>query len=293
MGRQIISSWRAKIFFQDKVDLFIKDSEIQKGLSNLGRQGLAEPIRKGKKSLWEANTPYLNRHQNIYELANEAFPIGTLCYSSAFECLKLSDQRSNKIHLYIPRDTITNIFEEPKEIRENILPPDTILEQWQLTKSPNNINLKTIWDSYTLNPHGIKNEWLFGTEIREVGGVNVRVSTLERTLIDGLKKPEYSGGLNEVFRAWVRAIDDINMNTLVSYIERIDSLILYQRVGFVAEKLGLSHQHFPDWKQNKSPRGGSRLLNPHKDFVNDYDPDWNISINHPISILENKDADYS
>lgn len=292
LERQIISPWRAKIFFQ-RDRPFITDRTVKNRLNGLADMGLITPIKRGVKSLWHADTPYINQTNNIYELANEAYPIGSLCYSTALEALKLSDQRFNKIHILLPSETVTNLFNEEDELRNNLMPPDTELEDWQINKAPSNIKIKEVWGNYTLFPHKIKNEWLFGTELREVEGVKVRTSTLERALIDGLKIPKYCGGLNEVFRAWVRALDTIDINQLVGYTQKYDRSILYQRVGFVAETLGLFHKKFDDWKENKSPRGGSRLLNPYKEYKDTFDPEWNISINHSISILRNKDADYS
>lgn len=292
LGRQIISSWRAKIFYQ-KNEPFITDNAVRDRLNTLFRLGVISPIKKGKNSLWQATTPYIRQTNNIYELANEAYPLGSLCYSTALEVLKLTDQRSTKIHTNLPSTTITNLLEENEELRKNLIPPDTELNEWQLNNSPSNINIKNIWQEYEIKTHTTKNEWIFGTEIKEIEGVRVRITSLERTLIDGLKTPKYCGGLNEVFRSWVRALDELDIDQVVNYVEKYDITILYQRVGFVMETLGFNHPNFENWKEQKSPRGGSRVLNPYKEFKNTYDDEWNLSINHPISILSNKDAEYS
>ncbi|HLR00006.1 MAG TPA: hypothetical protein VK102_06480 [Sphingobacterium sp.] len=292
-GRQIVSFWRAKLFFQQDSP-FITNETVKKRIDTLSREKLALPIKGGKNTLWQANTPYIHRNNNIYELANEAYPIGSLSYSTALEALHLTDQRFNKVHLYRPRETVTNILEEKKALRNNIMPPDTILENWQINKVPRNTNIEgPIWETYSPVPHNIKPEWLFGTVIQEVQGVKVRITSLERTLIDGLKNPKYCGGLNEVFKAWVRALEDIDIKKLVHFTEKYDRSILYQRVGFVCKMLRLHHPHFQKWKANKTPRGGSRLLNPYKEYKREFDSEWNISINHPVSILESRDADYS
>jgi predicted transcriptional regulator of viral defense system len=292
-GRQIVSFWRAKLFFQQDSP-FIANETVKKRLDTLFKEKLILPIKGGKGRLWQANTPYLHQSNNIYELANEAYPIGSLSYSSALEIMQLTDQRFKKVHLFIPRESVLNIFERGEDFRNNIMPPDTSLDDWQINEVPRNTTIKkTVWETYSLAPHKIKPEWIFGTEIQEIQGVKVRITSLERTLIDGLKNPKYCGGLNEVFKAWVRALDDINIDKLVDFTEKYDRSILYQRVGFVCKMLGRDHSRFDYWKENKAPRGGSRVLNPYKEFKTNYDPEWNISINHPTSILKNKDADYS
>jgi predicted transcriptional regulator of viral defense system len=115
---------------------------------------------------------------------------------------------------------------------------------------------------------------------------------LERTLIDGLRQPKYCGGLNEVFRGWVRA-EGLSADTLVAYAEQFDQKILYQRLGFVMETLDMRHERLAFWKEQKAPRGGSRVLNPEREYSSEYSDEWNISINHPISILTERDASYS
>ncbi|MEX1013882.1 MAG: hypothetical protein WDZ80_01860 [Candidatus Paceibacterota bacterium] len=291
--RQFISSWRATLFFQQN-DPFIEESKIEKQLRSFEEERLLIPVKVGRTSIWQANTPYIRHTNNVYELANEAYPIGSLSFSSALEILKLSDQRSLNIHITIPKISISTIPELENEVlRNNILPPETDLNQWQLNKAPANISTLKKWNEYELNPHSIKEEWIFGTEIREVEGVKIRVTDLERTLIDSLRFPKYCGGLNEVFRTWVRALDELNLQKLITYTGLFDSSILYQRIGFVLEKLELRHNAINEWKEKHTQRGGSRVLDPNSEFSSNYDEEWQLSINHPISILINKDADYS
>jgi predicted transcriptional regulator of viral defense system len=292
IGRQIISLWRARIIYQRNEDPFINDKKVKRRIKKLRENKLVTPIREGNKSLWQASSPYIHPTNNIYELANEAYPLAVLSYSSALEVHRLTDQRSHNIHLCIPNITIKNLLEFNEQFNKDIIPPDTELNDWQLNKAPNNVNIKNIWD-YTIKVHSIKKERYFGTEIKEVEGVNIKTYSLEKVLTDGLKDPKFSGGLNEVFRCWVRGLNQIDLDKLVNIVEQYDITILYQRVGYVAETLGLNHASFETWKKNKAPRGGSRLLNPQKRYANTYNKEWNISINHPVSILENKDADYS
>jgi predicted transcriptional regulator of viral defense system len=292
-NRQIISPWRSKLFYQ-KERPFIKDKDVLNNLELLeGIGALEKVIPHSNTKIWRAVTPYINSTNNIYELANEVNPVSCFCYSSALEVLRVTDQRFNTIHMYKPK-FLQGTFQEINDPLSDILiPADTKKNEWHINEIPANIALPKVWDKYEISVHSIKNEWLFGIETREIQGVKVKTTDLERTLIDGLRAPKYCGGLNEVFKAWIRSVDNFDIDILVDYTERINSSIIYQRVGFVLEKIGFSHPSFDFWKQNKSPRGGSRLLNPNKEFSSNADNNWNLSINHPISILENKDADYS
>jgi predicted transcriptional regulator of viral defense system len=63
----------------------------------------------------------------------------------------------------------------------------------------------------------------------------VRVSDPERTIIDGLKQPEYCGGLTEVAKGlWMRR-QDLKVDTLVTYAKRIRVGAVLRRLGFLLE----------------------------------------------------------
>jgi len=63
----------------------------------------------------------------------------------------------------------------------------------------------------------------------------VRVSDPERTIIDGLKQPEYCGGLTEVAKGlWMRRLD-LKVDTLVRYAKRIRVGAVLRRLGFLLE----------------------------------------------------------
>ena len=87
---------------------------------------------------------------------------------------------------------------------------------------------------------GIIDHWITKQE-------KVKVSNLERTIIDGLKQPEYCGGLTEVAKGlWMRHQDVININRLISYAIKIGVGAVIRRLGFLLElyKIGTSE----DWE---------------------------------------------
>ncbi len=86
---------------------------------------------------------------------------------------------------------------------------------------------------------GLSDHWVTKQE-------KVRVSDLERTIIDGLKQPEYCGGLTEVAKGlWMR-YQDVNINRLIRHAIRIDVGAVIRRLGFLLElyKIGNSE----DWE---------------------------------------------
>jgi predicted transcriptional regulator of viral defense system len=86
---------------------------------------------------------------------------------------------------------------------------------------------------------GISDHWVTKQE-------KVKVSDLERTIIDGLKQPEYFGGLTEVAKGlWMRH-QDVKVNRLISYAIKIGVGAVIRRLGFLLElyKIGTSE----DWE---------------------------------------------
>ena len=77
---------------------------------------------------------------------------------------------------------------------------------------------------------------LFGlTEHWATKQEQVRVSDLERTVIDGLKQPEHCGGLTEVAKGlWMRH-QDLNVDRLLQYARRIGVGAVVRRLGFLLE----------------------------------------------------------
>lgn len=63
----------------------------------------------------------------------------------------------------------------------------------------------------------------------------VKVSDLEKTVIDGLRQPEYCGGLTEIAKGlWMRR-KDMNPHRLISYAKQTDVGAVIRRLGFLME----------------------------------------------------------
>lgn len=75
---------------------------------------------------------------------------------------------------------------------------------------------------------GITDHWATKQE-------KVRVSDLERTIIDGFKQPQYCGGVTEVAKGlWMRRAD-MNVTRLVQYAVRLGVGAVLRRLGFLLE----------------------------------------------------------
>lgn len=63
----------------------------------------------------------------------------------------------------------------------------------------------------------------------------IRVSDLERTLIDGLRQPEYCGGFSEVAKGFWMRRQDMEVKKLVEYALMLDIGAVYRRLGYLLE----------------------------------------------------------
>jgi predicted transcriptional regulator of viral defense system len=81
-----------------------------------------------------------------------------------------------------------------------------------------------------------KSEDMFGIgELWATKTERVRVSDLERTVIDGLKQPEYCGGFTEVAKGFWMRRDAIVAPKLVDYALRVGVGAVVRRLGFLLE----------------------------------------------------------
>ena len=104
---------------------------------------------------------------------------------------------------------------------------------------------------YVTTPRAIRRQTIGGTEfrfvrcqLRHVFGIvphwvtkqeTVQVSDLERTVIDGLHRPEYCGGLTEVAKGlWIQR-EKIQTAKLVEYALRLGVGAVIRRLGFLLE----------------------------------------------------------
>jgi predicted transcriptional regulator of viral defense system len=104
---------------------------------------------------------------------------------------------------------------------------------------------------YTTTPKFIRPRIVLGTEFRFVRcklekffgysdhwvtkTAKVQVSDLERTIVDGLKQPEYCGGFSEIAKGFWMRREDIDPGKLVDYALMINVGAVIRRLGFLLE----------------------------------------------------------
>ncbi len=81
---------------------------------------------------------------------------------------------------------------------------------------------------------------------------DIKVTSLERTLIDIVVRPSYSGGIFEILKAYEQARDrKISINKLGAILKRMDFIYPYeQAIGFLLEKAGYRESQINIFKKD-------------------------------------------
>lgn len=281
--RRVLSEWRALLLLRRATFEFGPSerrwsrlpgelADISPVLRQMRQRGEIAPI-KGLRRFYQVTVPYARSEPlEEEEILMEADPYAALSHISALVFHGLTDELPKGFTLMTPLDGAGDH-----------LPLGTQPQDWEgipLVRGsmPRHIPGRPVtWRQ-------VKPERLFGTTVYQPRGYPIRVTTPERTLLDGLLEPELSGGIENVLRAWSLARDTLNLDVLVHYVDRFNIALLRQRVGFILEEMGLSHPQIAAW-QSAAQRGGSSKLVASAPYSPTYSERWSLSLNVPLTAL--------
>ncbi len=282
--RLVISRWRAVILLR-RATFAIPPPErrwqrlpqyIDDMLPLLRHMRTRNEIRPlpGHSGLDVVTIPYARQGSlDEREVLFEANPYAVISHLSALVFHGLTMDRPNHLTATVSRD-----------LPGDLLPIGTVPSDWDGILLPAASRPAKV-HGYPVTWKLVRPERFFGYAEYQPLGFPLRYTTLERTLIDGLAEPELSGGLDTVLQAWALARQSINLDNVVFQVERMGIAILRQRVGFVLDQLDLVHPQLEGWRAS-SQRGGSSKLVAARPFASTYDERWNLSINAPITALQ-------
>lgn len=204
-------------------------------------------------------TRYLWGNATPFECALSISPKSYLSHGSAMEIHKLA-------HDYPTRDRVyVNVEQSPKSSADVMLSQEAITASF--SKAPRTSNRIAVFENtsyYVLN--GRNTGRLGVVETKLLDGTTVRVTDLERTLIDIAVRPFYAGGIAHVFAAYQRARGKTNVAMLIDMLKKLNFVYPYHQViGFLLEKsgfpkeqteplrdLGLEFDFYADYQMNDS-----------------------------------------
>jgi predicted transcriptional regulator of viral defense system len=281
--RRVLSEWRALILLRRATLSLGRDErrwsslphdiqDIRPTLRAMRRRGDIEPIPK-LDGLYIVTVPYArNGPIDEHEILMELQPYATVSHLSAMVFHGLTNELPKSI-------TAT----APARGTSDELPIGTLPTDWEGISVVRGRTPAAIM-GHPIQVRGVGLERYFGFRLYAPHGVPVRVTTPERTVLDGLDEPVLCGGIENVLLAWTRAVDILDLETLIAYADRFNIGVLKQRVGFIVDELGLAHPALERW-QAAAQRGGTSKLLASAPYAPEFSERWNLSINTSIAAL--------
>jgi predicted transcriptional regulator of viral defense system len=136
----------------------------------------------------------------------------------------------------------------------------------------------------TVNP-----DRFFGFERIERRGESINISNRERTVLDCLSRPEFSGGLGGVVKILESAARTLDWDRMDRYLQRLGSRSLTLRLGFLAESYATAAPPPARWLDRARARPDEPYvpLGSPKEFGRRgaHDPRWHLILNIPEALL--------
>ena len=109
-------------------------------------------------------------------------------------------------------------------------------------------------------------------------GTDIRLSTMGQTFLDMLQRPDLCGGMSHILDVWTEHASTF-LDEIASTIDQTPKALIKSRAGYILEeRLGLHHPCIERWKAF-GQRGGSRKLDPTRDFAPAFSETWMLSLN--------------
>lgn len=113
--------------------------------------------------------------------------------------------------------------------------------------------------------------------VNNIVNEGIRVSSLEKTIIDCIDNIDLAGGIEEVLNA-LEQIKYVNENKLLEILKDINKMFLYQKIGFLFElynnQLDLSNEFFDECKSHISKKVNYFMQYEFKDT--ELNEKWNL-----------------
>lgn len=281
--RRVLSEWRAVLLLRRATFsipaverrwtvLPREIADVQPLLRQMQRRGELAALNR-RPTLYKVTVPYADlRIVEENEVLMEIHPYAGVSHLSALVFHGLTDQLPKRLTALAPADG-----------RGDLLPIGTRPEDWEGLPLVAGRRAKTVLQ-HPVEWSTVQPERYFGLREFAPRGYPVRVSTVERTLIDGLLKPDLSGGFDNVVQAWNLARDTLEPDVLIHLVERFDVQVLKQRAGFLLETLGISDPRLASW-QRHAHRGGSSKLVASEPYAPTFSERWSLSLNGSLDPL--------
>jgi predicted transcriptional regulator of viral defense system len=126
----------------------------------------------------------------------------------------------------------------------------------------------------------------FGFEPTAVSTYKINVSDREKTLADALDHPEYCGGMVEVAKSLWNAKEELSIEKIADYAERMGNAAILKRFGYLVEVLDVDIDLEVLSKLRGMISRGMSAFDPTLPKKGRYDTRWNLLVNVSEETLE-------
>lgn len=190
-----------------------------------------------KEFIFESPNRKIKRYSvndvSIYDVASTLIKNAYFSHYSAIYLHQLTEQIPKKLYL--------NYEQSKKPRNKSTLNQENINKAFKKPqRKTNNIIKIDNTEIFVLNGMYSNNLGVISVQNNKS---KISITNLERTLIDIVVRPSYSGGVFEILKAYKNAKDKISVNKLVSILKKLDYIYPYhQSIGFYLDKAGYSEK---------------------------------------------------
>lgn len=199
-------------------------------------------------------------------------PFCYISHLSAMQRYGLTDRRPEALHLTIPANKIIKNLIQEKMERDykgglNSTPENEV-HRLNIVHHPHIVRKRHLDIISTVN---------YGDHT-QVRGSYTRISSIGQTFLDMLEEPQRCGGMAHVLDTWKEHAANY-ISDIIAVVDKAPKSIHKVRAGYILDEvMNIDKPEIMKWL-DFAQRGGSRILDPAKPFINNYSEKWMLSIN--------------
>lgn len=206
-----------------------------------------------------------NTSKDVYSILCSVDPFIYISHLSAMTLYGLSDKPTNNIYITEPPSNTWTHLANAKILKDNI--------SFNNAPKLQKINFDKV-GNYRVIKYTDK---IYG-EFTALKNSNVRITNLGRTFLDMVRKPDHSGTMQHVLDTYTEFGPQYS-DLIIDQFNRFGSPIEKVRAGFILEEYcGVRNPIVDSWIKFRQ-RGGSRKLDPSKEYKSKFSERWCLSIN--------------